>query len=165
MKFPAKQLLAVAAVFGSGLGVSLGAAAATLNIVGCDSFSGDPTTGTITCVTGSTTPPSPPGAPSGCTASVSPTSLPATGGQVNLATASCTGGTLDDSMTKLKRNGVVVSRPDTLPSNSTSSTSAKLYLQRAVLHFRRDLRCRRGRGNRDRCRGRRDASPVHRVLR
>jgi hypothetical protein len=127
MKFPAKQLLAVAAVFGSGLGVSLGAAAATLNIIGCDSFSGDPTTGTITCVTGSTTPPSPPaGAPSGCTASVSPTSLPAIGGAVNLATASCTsGGTPDDSKTKLKRNGVVVSRPDTLPSNSTSSASAR----------------------------------------
>jgi hypothetical protein len=128
MKFPAKQLLAVAAVFGSGLGVSLGAAAATLNIIGCDSFSGNPETGTITCVTGSTTPPSPPaGAPSGCTASVSPTSLPAIGGAVNLATASCTsGGTPDDSKTKLKRNGVVVSRPDTLPSNSASST-AKLY--------------------------------------
>ena len=127
MKFPAKQLLAFAAVFGSGLAVSLGAAAATLNIIGCDSFSGNPETGTITCVTGSTTPPSPPaGAPSGCTASVSPTSLLATGGPVNLATASCTsGGTPDDSKTKLKRNGVVVSRPDTLPSNSASSTSAR----------------------------------------
>jgi len=125
----AKQFFAAAVVFGAGLAASSVAGAGTLNIVGCDSFSGDIATGTITCVN-STTPPSPPPsatAPSGCSATASPSSLPVAGGTVNL-TASCSTGAAVASATWTRtRSGAStsVSAPDTtVPGNSTGSTAA-----------------------------------------
>lgn len=129
-----KQLLATAAVLGAVLVASSVASAATLNIVGCDSF--DISNGTITCVTG-TTPPSPPttGAPSGCTATASPSLLAtAAGGTVQL-TASCSSGAAVASATWTRtRSGAStsVSAPDTVPSNS-SGASAAVYTYTARL--------------------------------
>jgi len=124
MQILMKRVLAVVAVAGTGLAALSAADAATLNIVGCERFTGDITSGTITCVTSSTTTPSP-GAPSGCTASVSPTSLLATGGEVRLATASCTSTTT--FTTKLKRDGALVNTPDVLPSNLSSAIKNYTY--------------------------------------
>ena len=125
-----KQFVAKAAVIGAGLVASCVAGAGTLNIIGCDSFTGDISTGTITCVPGGTvSPPPPPSptAPSGCSATAGPSSFPtAAGGTVQL-TASCSSGAAVASATWTRtRSGATtpVSAPDTLPSNSTSSTAA-----------------------------------------
>lgn len=134
MYLSVKKLLATAAVLGAGLVASSVASAGTLNIVGCDSFTIE--NGTITCVTGTTTPPSP-GAPSGCSATAvpSPSSLPASGGTVNL-TASCSpsGAAVASVSWARTRSGATtqVNAPDTLPSNSASSTAA-VYTYTATL--------------------------------
>jgi hypothetical protein len=112
-----------AAVIGAALVASSVAGAGTLNIVGCDSF--EISNGTITCVT-STTPPSPT-APSGCSATATPSAFPtATGGAVQLS-ASCTGGAAVASQTWTRtRSGAVtqVSAPYVVPDNSSASSSA-----------------------------------------
>jgi hypothetical protein len=124
MKRAIRQLLAAAAILAGGLSASA-AGAATLNIVGCDSLSGDVATGTITCVTGvAPPPPSAPGAPTGCTALASPLSLSSAGGIVTLS-GSCSGGTV--AKTTWKRNSTIVSAPDTVPSNSSSSAANYTY--------------------------------------
>jgi hypothetical protein len=108
------------------------AVAASVTIVdsNCASFSWDANAQTLSCVTGST--PAPAGAPSGCTLTASPTSLPVGGGMVAL-TAQCASGNATNyswtggnvaSPTAANTQSVSVSTTTTFavtPSNSAGS--------------------------------------------
>lgn len=103
------------------------AAVITLNIAGCTTFelSGSGGNQTLTCVTDTA-----PGAPTGCSASASPSSLASGGGGVMLS-ASCSGGTTANTVYTWSKNSSTfatgASASDTLPANGSASTASYSY--------------------------------------
>jgi hypothetical protein len=96
------------------------AANITLSNSNCAGYelTGTPPNQVLTCVT--STPPSVPGAPSGCSLSASPSVLPVGGGSV-LLTASCSG---VDAPTSFAWNGAGTQSSTTVASQSVSSVTA-----------------------------------------
>jgi hypothetical protein len=120
------------AVLMAGVPLSLNAASITYSDANCASFQLNDNGGgsyTLVCVPTGGGGPNP---PTNCTASVSPTSLPNTGGTVTL-TKSC-GNTDGTTFYKWTRNGAALpnnATSDVLPSNSLSTTVTYTYSMQA----------------------------------